>query len=318
MLFCGMSWSFAEPVEPFPDSYRAARDAGWAEAVIRVEDPTSIIAFSEQVGGWRVRHPAVSQWWITDETQGVGALRILKAPSEQARGAPPDEPWTAGGLFSVMTRSNDAQRAYRAALDLGWSAVAPPVSLNFSGLSLVNVILRSPDHIYVSVYERLSPRLADAADLDQLRRPFNSMQVVQDLQRARRFYEQTLGFTVIAAGRFQLPADSPSNFGVPQGLAGSVPLDYLIVGPSATGPTQIEVVSFLGLSQGVSRELKHLQFGLIALRFPVSSLQSVQAKLTAAHYPYQCDTVSMPPFGTVERLTVHSPEGARLEFFEVP
>ena len=302
---------------PFPASYELARDAGWAEAVLRVQDPPAFAAFAERVAGWQVYRASADEWWIADAERGVGALRVLRA-APQAFAALEHKPWDTGGLFSIMTRSNDAGKAYRAALELGWSALHAPVSLQFGDVTLANVVLRGPDAVHIAVYERLAPRLPDAPDLQKLRRPFNAMQVVDDLATARRFYVDVLGFEVIATGRFQRPAGAPSNFGIPPELSAKGELEYLIVGPSAKGPTQLEVVSFPNLDGRVRPPPDAASVGFIALRLPVSTLEPLRSRLAAAGYPFESGETSMPPFGIARTVVLRSPEGARLEFFELP
>ncbi len=86
--------------------------------------------------------------------------------------------------------------------------------------------------------------MPDEADLRQLRRPFNSMQGVRDLAAARRFYVDVLGFEVLNAGRFDNTVRAPNNFGVPGNLVTANPMQFAIVGPKRTGPTQVELVQF--------------------------------------------------------------------------
>lgn len=303
--------------EPFPSSYRAARDAGWAEAVLRVSDPKAFIDFAESVAGWQVKGPIDGEWWISDAEGGVGAIRLITRP-QQATPIERYQPWDTGGLFSVMTRSNDLSAAYERARALGWGSASIPVTLDFGGVKLSNVVMRGPDGVNVAIYERLQPRMADAADLLKLRRPFNAMQVVRSLADARRFYVDVLGFSVIATGRFQAPRGTPSNFGIPPSLAADAALDYLILGGTPAGPTQVEVVSFNGLEVGARPRDQLESQGLIALRFPVSSLDRMRDRLAAAAYPHESVHTPMPPFGSAEMLRLLSPEGARLEFFELP
>lgn len=301
-----------------PAAYSEARDAGWAEAVLRVHDPEAFASFADRVAGWRVTGPIDGEWWISDAAGGAGAIRLVPAPPGSPR--PPDNaPWDTGGLFSLMTRSNDSTAAYRAALELGWTAINAPVSLEFGGVTLANVVLRGPDGVNVAVYERLAPRMPDEPDLRKLRRPFNSMQVVYDIGAARAFYIDLLGFEILSEGRYPAPAGAASNFGIPADLAGSVSLEYLIVAPSSTGPTRIEIVRFAGLEGRPRAAVAADSTGLVALRFPVSSIAKISSRLEAAgRTDWEMLNLRMPPFGTARALRMTSPEGATLEFFEYP
>ena len=304
----------ATAAEPFPCAYSAVRDAGWAEAVLKVHEPQLLVEFAERVAGWQATAIPDGGWLLHDAAYGVGALRVLRAAPRTPRPAP-YRPWDTGGLFSVMTRSNDLHGAFAAATALGWSAANTPVTLEFGGVTLANVVLRGASGVNVAIYERLQPRMPDEPDLRKLRRPFNAMQVVHDLPRAKSFYVDLLGFSTLASGRFRTPPGSPNNFGIPAPIADGAALDYMILAPSTTGSTQIEVVSFAGVDSRPRRARDFEAVGLVALRFPVRSLTELRKRLSLANYPYETATILLPPYGETTGLRVRSPEGARLEFF---
>lgn len=322
---------------------RSAVDAGWQEAVISTANPQPLLDFFTRVAGWRVTasqamppatrrfylgeaapapDPAPREWLVTDAEGAPGFVRLV------AIGAPRATPirasamaWDTGGIMSLMTRSNATASVQRAAERLGWGALNDPVELNLtdSGVKLTNVVLRGPEGVLVSVYERLVPRTPDAPDLQRLRRPFNSMQSVRDVAAARRFYVDVLGFEVVNAGDFVNAARAPNNFGVPANLSAANPIRFLIVGPRKTGPTQVEIVEFIGVEgRDLAPRASPAGLGIVALRFPVSSLAAVRGRLVAARWPLERPPTELviSPYGAVRMLAVRSPEGARLEFFE--
>lgn len=321
-----------------------ALDAGWSEAVCLVGDGEPIKRFASSVAGWQIGdrdriEPSLAafmglsaaaaaggrQWRITDGTGRAGALRLIELPSlrgsraVEGGSATTEPPWCTGGIFSIMVRSNALRERWLAARALGWDSVTAPVDLEFSGVAIANVILRGPQGVNVSIYERLVPRMPDAPDLLKLRRPFNSMQVVADLARARRFYVDTLGFEVVGEGQFKWESGKPNNFGVPAEIARSAALDYLIAAPRAGGPTQVEIVHFRGLPTQRRRPAGAGRPGIFALRIPVSRLEPVLSRLSAAGWPIG-DGVREIVFDGKQpqrALAVDSPEGARLEFVEV-
>ena len=306
----------ASAAEPFPCSYVTARDVGWAEAVLKVHEPQSLLDFAARVAGWQVTAIPGDEWLLHDTEHGVGTIRVLRVTPRTLQPAT-YRPWDTGGLFSLMTRSNDLNGAFAKATALGWSAANAPVSLDFGGVTLANVVLRGASGVNVAIYERLQPRMPDEPDLRQLRRPFNSMQVVRDLPRAKSFYVDLLGFSTIASGRFRAPPGSPNNFGIPASIADGAALDYMILAPATAGPTQIEVVSFVGVDSRPRRARDLEAVGLVALRFPVRSLDELRHRLSLARYPHENVTISLPPFGEADGIRVRSPEGAQLEFFNV-
>jgi catechol 2,3-dioxygenase-like lactoylglutathione lyase family enzyme len=318
----------------------STRDAGWIEAVISVRDPEPLLRFFDEVAGWRettaaTMDPAlarvylcrapqrpVREWFVTDSTRAPGFIRLVsfKAADPQViRSAA--QPWDTGGLLSLMTRTNDTRGVYAAAQRLGWSAYNDPVALELRdvGVLLSNVILRGPDGINISVYERLSPRMPDAPDLRRLRRPFNAMQSVRSLATARDFYERVLGFELLNAGEFSLGRRESNNFGMPANIVAAETIPFAILGPRRDGPTQVEMVELRGVEgRDLSQAVAPPNLGLFALRFPVSDLGRLEARLRAARWPLARGPahVRLEPYGNVRWLAVQSPDGAWLEFFE--
>ncbi|MBU3671768.1 MAG: hypothetical protein FGM43_04400 [Sinobacteraceae bacterium] len=321
------------------EGYAEALDRGWLEAVITVRRAEPVLQLAEQVAGWQiVAVPSANgsaasartgsgeprEWRVGDASGQPGVLRVIEArPANSGSSARPlrasAQPWDTGGHFSVMTRSNDAEGRWRAAEALGWGAWNAPVELDFGGVRLANVILRGPEGVNLSIYERREPRLPDAPDLRGLRRPFNAMQIVRDPLAARRFYVDILKFEVLAEGRYRGAPGVVNNFGMPANLAGDVALDYMILAPVKNGPTQIEVVRFNGIQGRALPTDPAPTLGITALRFPVSRLALIEERLRAANWPLLQAPAErqLPPYGRVRWLAVSSPEGAVLEFFEL-
>ncbi len=328
-----------------PLDTRAALDAGWQEAVISSSSPAPLLRFFTEVAGWHVRETrpldsrvrrfylpddpdagrpvhGAREWLVADRDGLPGFVRVIDFRSPTARPVRASAmAWDTGGILSLMTRSNATDRVYRNALALGWTALNDPVVLNLpdTGVSLTNVVLRGPEGVHVAVYERLTPRTPDAPDLQRLRRPFNSMQSVRDLAAARRFYVDVLGFEVVNSGNFVNPVRAPNNFGVPANLVPDNPLPFVIVGPKRNGPTQVELLQFAGVEgRSVAAIAAPPNLGVVALRFPVTSLATVELRLRAAQWPLTREPAELPlgGLGRVRLLAVRSPEGAWLEFFE--
>ncbi len=272
-------------------------------------------------GAWPAS-PQRREWLVTDAEGKPGFIRLLAFDRPEAvRIRSGAMPWDSGGILSLMTRSNDTATVYRAAQQLGWSSFNDPTLLDMrdSGVTLTNVVITGPDGIAISVYERLQPRIPEAADLRRLRRPFNAMQSVRDLAAARRFYVEVLGFEVLNEGKFANPRREPNNFGLPANLVAAAPMPFAILGPSRSGPTQVELVQFAGVEgRDLASRAVAPNLGLLALRFPVSRLAAIESRLRDAGWPIAAGPalLDLQPYGRVRMLAVQAPDGARIEFFE--
>ncbi len=323
------------------DAWRTAEDRGWLEAVISVSDSAPMRRFARDIAGWQQQRagpvsselldfysakPAAGttprEWLISDASATPGLLRLIQfndPGSEVIRAGA--MPWDTGGILSLMSRSNRTAAIYRAAQRQGWNAFNDLVVLNLpdTGVSLTNVIIRGPDAISISIYERLNPRMPDEPDLLRLRRPFNSMQSVRDIAVARRFYTEVLGFEIVNRGEFTNPVRAPNNFGAPANLVVSQPLPFTIVGPRRDGPTQIELVQMPGVEgRDLAQRARPPNLGVLGLRFPVSHLAAVQSRLAAQQWPIARGPtrLQLMPWGSVDVLAVQAPDGAWLEFMQ--
>lgn len=340
-LLLSVAGHAASAPKPLEQGWASAMDRGWLEAIVSVSDAAAMRQFATEVAGWRQwhtgavgsrqlefysarpsRNKAPREWLIADATASPGYLRLLQFNDSRAvairSGA---NPWDTGGILSLMTRSNQTPEVYRRAQRLGWNAFNDPSELFLpeSGVRLTNVILRGPDAISISVYERLTPRMPADSDLEQLRRPFNSMQSVRDIETARRFYAEVLGFEIVNTGNFVNPIRAPNNFGTPANLVVASPLPFAILGPSKDGPTQIELIQMPGVEgRDLAQRAVPPNLGLLGLRFPVSDLGKILARLESHRWPIarRPSRLSIAPWGEVEILAVQAPDGAWLEFLQ--
>jgi catechol 2,3-dioxygenase-like lactoylglutathione lyase family enzyme len=317
-------------------------DGGWHEAVVSVTDIERQREFFETAAGWQVidagpmsreeldylelsesvstadymvlRPLDYGQGWVRLVRYGDGDGPIIRANAQA---------WDTGGIFSLMTRSADATRNLRTAERLGWLAYNEPYQFEFGELSLLNIVLRGPDGLNVAVYEWLAPKLADPPAQGALSKAFNSMQMVSDINAARTFYVDGLGFEVIAEGEFIDPVNRPTNFALPVNYATRIPRAYAILIPAGGDRTagRVELMAFPGFEgRDLAARATAGARGIQSLRFPVSDVEAVARRVTDAGAPilFGPAPLPMPPFGNARALTTKSPDGAWLTFFEPP
>ena len=144
---------------------------GWKEAVTLVSDLDQWCTLADRVCGWTLAHRGpidqrlLKMWGLAssatgtealfhcgDEAQGFVMFINLEGVDNQQRIRAGAMPWDTGGIFSLMVRSKDLQAVFRTALDFGWTAVADPLSFEYNGLTLANVILRGLDGVSFGMY----------------------------------------------------------------------------------------------------------------------------------------------------------------------
>jgi len=307
---------------------------GWREALGVVADLDAAARFWRTVAGWREIHdgrirPEALALFGLDPVRMRGRERVFAArdyPQGWVRlwrldGAGDAgvirsnaQAWDTGGIFSVMTRSQNIDRDYAAAAALGLTAYNDPYAFNFGDRVLVNGVIRSPDGCNVAIYERRTPR-DPSVIADGLTKAFNAMQMVRDLEASTRWWIEAAGFEYIQRGRFVDDVERPTNFALPVNLATKVPRAFSILkrrsGSGEAG--RVELMQFKGLAgRDFSERARFPRRGWHGMLFPVADLDAEIARFRAAgaepvHGPGR---LPLAPYGEARAAAFRSPDGA--------
>lgn len=318
--------------------YQPEIGKGWQEAVVHVADPKPWIAFFTEDAGWKVASqglidPAILQAWqlpsgvtgqevlLVNPGDGKGWVRLISLKgiaSEPIR--PAAQAWDPGGYFSLMTRSRQAKAIYDKAIARGWTAYNSPQEFTFGGVKLANVVIRGPDGVNVSIYERLEPKLEGWETTRGISRVFNVMTMVKDFEAERAFFQEGLGFGAWFIGNYEDKVPVATNFGLPVNLSVQIPRRSGILWESQSEDGRVELMRFVGL-EGVDHasRARYANRGIVALRLPVANLDAwigrVRARQIEVHA--SANPVDLAPYGKVRLAWVQSPNGGIVEAFEV-
>lgn len=312
-------------------------DSGWHEAVVSVRDFGPWEKFFIEIVGWQIiaRGAAdegqAARWGLPAATKidevlianpndARGLVRLVKfhgIEQQIIRGAA--QPWDTGGIFSLMVRSQDSAALYQKAAAIGWTAYNEPVDFGFGTSQLRNVILRGPDGVNIAVYERLSPRIAPWPEAQVLAAPFNAMQIVRDIETARAFYGEVLGFTTLSGGDYFNDKDEPNNFGLPVNYATKIARAYGIYARADKQAGSVELMQFTGFTgRDLAARAKAPNLGILALRYAVSDAEKYASEIAARGGRVEgvVERLTISPYGSGKHFYLSTPDGVRLEFFQ--
>jgi catechol 2,3-dioxygenase-like lactoylglutathione lyase family enzyme len=319
-----------------PLAARAQSVSPWTEAVISVADLDAATRLFTDHGGWRVAangklaRAELDYWRLGTTVTGTfrlicapeattGCLRFVRLSGTRQRPIRrAARPWDTGGIFSIMVRSDDAEALFDAALDLGWWAESEPISFDFGGSKLRNVVLTGPHGINIAVYERVDPPFT-AFPVGRISRAFNSMRMVRDQKTSLAWYRETLGFGLLFDSDYVDPAPQVSNFSIPINLSTAIPRRAAVVQPVPGETGRIELMQFVGFAGRDFAEHASLpNLGIISVRYPVDGLVAHRAQLEArgARIAYAANGVAIGGIGKVDLLAVRDPDGNLTEFYE--
>lgn len=341
-LLAGAAAYGALGAAPPPPSPAIEIGGGWREALGVVADLDAAARFWRDVAGWtqihdgRICPEALTLFGMNPRAMRgrervfaardypLGWVRLWRFDGGANAGLIRSnaQAWDTGGIFSVMTRSQNIDRDYAAAGALGLTAFNDPYAFNFGDRVLVNGVIRSPDGCNVAIYERRTPR-DPSVIADGLTKAFNSMQMVRDLEVSTRWWIDAAGFEFIQRGRFVDDVERPTNFALPVNLATKVPRNFSILkrkdGSGEAG--RVELMQFEGLvGRDFSDDARFPKRGWHALLFPVLDLQVEVERFAASGMrpAFGPGPLPLAPYGSTTAAAFRSPDGVLAVFYVSP
>ncbi len=313
----------------------------WQEVVVSVGDLDGTARFFLELGGYEVKWQGETDstelgfYGLAADARGesvllgppgveTGLVRLIDfsdaGPREPMR--PGAHAWDTGCYFSLMIRMKDIDGIYNKALDLGWWTETPVAPLTFGTSKLRIVIFKGPHGIQVQGYERLSPPLPAAIpDFDSMSAPFNVMQMVRDRDAAYRFFTEQLGFDTFYLGDpYVAPEPTPMPLGIPLNITTTSRYRAGIVYPAAGEFGRMEMIELMDLKGFDHRSRCHApNYGILAVRFNVEAVVEAAQTLTnrGAGFIKPITNLELPPYGAWQAFATQSPDGARIEFYEM-
>jgi catechol 2,3-dioxygenase-like lactoylglutathione lyase family enzyme len=319
-------------------------DGGWKEAVVSVHDLPLWVDLANREFGWTLAHQGpvgrdqLDAWGLAaavtaqealfhcgDEPQGVVRFVSFRGAAQLwiRAGA---MPWDTGGIFSLMLRARDIQAVTTGMLKRGWTLTTDPVTFDYNGQLLTNVILRGPDGVGFGVYERVKPALEGWPHVKRLSQPFNCMQIVQNRDATRDFHRDVLGFGAFVDDDTRNAQPVDSNFGFPRNLTTQYTTKAAIMHPRGKAGAKerdngrVELIQWDGFSgRDLSARAVAPNLGNLMLRWAVADAPRRAADIAAKGVPlYRPVTkVDANPYGPVQAFAVRTPDGVIYELFSV-
>jgi catechol 2,3-dioxygenase-like lactoylglutathione lyase family enzyme len=314
---------------------------GWKEAIVSVHDLHFWTEVAQHEFAWTLGHRGavgrdqLAAWGLAahvsaeealfhcgDEPQGFVRFVAFKgAPQVRIRAGA--MPWDTGGIFSLMLRARNLMTVKDGLLNRGFTMVADPVTFDYNGQILTNIIFRGPDGIGFGVYERVKPPLAGWGHVRRFSQPFNCMQIVRSRDATRDFHRDVLGFGAFVDNDSRNAAPTDSNFGFPKNLTTQYTTKAAIMHPRGRLNAQerdngrVELIEWDGFDgRDVSDLAVAPNLGALMLRWAVpdaaASCKAIAAKGVAIYRP--AAMVNVEPYGTLTTFSVRTPDGVIYEF----
>ncbi|MEM7583719.1 MAG: VOC family protein [Acidobacteriota bacterium] len=312
---------------------------GFKETAFAVQNLEGAITLYTEVAGWEVMHrgradASVARFWRLPEDQVIeeallrnpgtteGYLRLVRFPGSPPKLIRPGaQSWDTGGIFDVNVRVLDIHARLADLRRHGWRAYSEPVEFSFGPFVVREVLALGPDGLVLAMIERVQPPLEGWPNLRRMSRIFNATQVVRDFETSFAFYTETLGFKPYLEHEGASKAAGPNVLGLPHNLTTEIPRKVAILSPQGDNFGSIEILSFDGATgDDFAERAVPPHLGHLLMRFPVTDLDAYLALLKSRGVEPVSgpSTVDIAPYGQVPAFAIQAPEGAWLEFIQLP
>lgn len=311
---------------------------GYREAVFSVSSIDKYRNFFESVAGWEaiaigeVSAGQLAAWHLPTKSSATqillanpgttrGFVRLVQfadVPQVQIRSNA--QSWDTGGWFDVNSRIVSMERKFADYQARGWQSTSDPVEFSFGPFVVKEWLARGPDGIVIALIERVQPPLEGWPLMKEMSRFFNATQIVPDIELARAFYIDKLGFEAYLNHDAASAAPGPNVLGIPHNFATEIARNVSIVHPTGLNEGSIEILEFDGFEGADwSERAVPPNLGILMLRFPVANIDAFHAHVESEEIEVvmQPITLSIVPYGDVRLMAIRGPGGAWLEFFEV-
>ena len=311
---------------------------GWTEALVVVHDLEVWRATYTEFARWTVIHEGdvgrdLLTYW--QQPAHVAAREIVVAHPEATHGCvrlveftgaeqsiirSNGRAWETGGWFDLNVRVENMAARFAELMNRGWSGASDPVQYQFGPVTVQEWVALGPDGVIWALIQRVDPPLDAAALPGHFGTHFNSTQIVDDIDAARRFYRDVLQFAPAIEVEDQnvTPAPRENVLGIPYEVAAQQPWRIsMLTAPGEPGGS-VEIIELPGLSgRDFSARANPPNRGIVSLRFPVTDIDALRARLVAHEIDivHEPTTVHLAPDGDLRLMTARGPCGVRLDFF---
>jgi len=310
---------------------------GWQEVIFSVRDLRSTADFYCEAGGWtaseiqELSEKQLKFWQLDNSAKGeelilsnpgdeMGYIRLVSFKNVKQRHIrSSSQSWDTGGIYDIDVRATDLENSFTKFQAAGWSAYNDPLEYDFGKFHITEALMRGPEDIVVAIIQRHKPKLEGYPNLRKLSHPFNSSQIVKDMDLAKDFYLKKLGFKIYMEHNVHGSDRGVNLFGVPHNIYNTIERNICILNPVGDNFGSIELVQLVGIDgNDFSEYAIPPNLGILALRFPVKNLPLYESQLRAKGVEIlQSGKMNIHPYGNCYTIAIQSPEGAWLEFFEV-
>jgi len=304
---------------------------GFKEVVFSVRNLPHATEMYADLGGWDVVHKAeigrsqLDFWNLpaiaTAESsllkypgRDFGLLRLISFQNvEQKHIRSNSQSWDTGGIYDVDLRVKDIEKKIEDFHAYGWTGFCDYEEYHFNQFHVSEILLKGTEDMVFALIQRHAPVLTNFPQLEEMSHIFNSSQ-------AKDFYLNKLGWQIYMENISENSKAGPNVFGIPHNIYPDTRRKILILSPDGGNEGSVELVEIEGLvGRDFSDQCAPPNLGILMLKYPVENLEaySVHLESKSVKIINKAKALDFAPYGKADVISVQSPDGAWLEFYEL-
>ncbi len=250
----------------------------------------------------------------------AGSIRLIKYNNvEQEYIRSSQNPWDIGGIMDINLRVPEVAQTFNDIRELGFHGLSDPLLQKMGPFELYDILMKGYDDIIIAFTHRVQPPLELPEGYKIPSHVYNSSITVKNLDEAKNFYTNTLGFSLLNEYQVKKEAPIENMFNIPINMIEDVTCKVNMFSLDGTRDVMFQVCEFEGVTgKDFTKKVVPPNRGLLLYRCEVEGLEAYYQSLikVGTEIYKKFKRLIIEPYGEVNSFSVVSPNGVIWEFIE--
>ncbi len=290
-------------------------DYGGLDIVDHYETDRTVLDF------WNLdAHVTASEQLIRFNNHEAGSIRLIKyhnISQEYSRSS--QNPWDIGGIMDINLRVPEVAQTFNDIRELGFHGLSDPLLQKMGPFELYDILMKGYDDIIIAFTHRVKPPLKLPEGYKIPSHVYNSSITVKNLDEAKHFYVDVLGFSLL--NEYEVKKDAPieNMFNIPINMIEDVTCKVNMFSLDGARDVMFQVCEFDGITgKDFTQTAMPPNRGLLLYRCEVEGIEAYYKSLLKADIEIhqELQNLTIEPYGNVLCFSIKSPNGVLWEFLE--
>ncbi len=290
-------------------------DYGGLNVVGNYETDRTVLDF------WNLEpYVTASEKLIRFNNHKAGSIRLIKYNNvEQDYIRSSQNPWDVGGIMDINLRVPEVAQTFNDIRELGFHGLSDPLLQKMGPFELYDILMKGYDDIIIAFTHRVQPPLELQEGYKIPSHVYNSSITVKSLDKAKQFYVDVLGFSLL--NEYEVKKDAPieNMFNIPMNMIENVTCKVNMFSLDGSRDVIFQACEFEGIT---GKDFTKLAIppnrGFLMYRCEIEEIEAYYKKLLEKGIKMykELQKIIIQPYGNVQCFAIKSPNGVIWEFLE--